>query len=461
VLQIRHPSGHINERRYIFDVVFTEFLGLEYELILDDTTPYTVIGLKDDNTQTKILVDDYLFSLRPELWLTTFSMPKIPLEQFRPSDLQIPYAKTVPILFKNHSQETTSKNQHRLPFDLFGGIFFMLTRYEESVNSKKLDEFGRFPASSSIAYRENFLIRPLADEYTEILWLILKKLFPAIQRRDCHYRVHLSHDVDIPFFGCEVPLKTLARGLGGDLLRRKNTKIFYNRLYSWLFQKPTCDPANTFDFILKTSEEIGIQSHFYFMATDLSSPKDATYSLRDKEIISLLKKIDERGHLIGIHPGFETFEDRELLLSEVKRLQDTCGELGIRQSVLGGRQHFLRWKNPETWQAWDEAELTYDSSVGYADHPGFRAGTCHEYPVFNLLTSQKLKLRERPLIVMEKTLLGSSYMDLDHEDSFQCVQNLSETCRHFKGNMTILWHNSHLVHEWERDLYEQIIQVIK
>ena len=47
------------------------------------------------------------------------------------------------------------------------------------------------------------------------------------------------------------------------------------------------------------------------------------------------------------------------------------------------RQHYLRWRAPTTWQNWEDAGLDYDSTVGYADHVGFRAGTCYEYPIFN------------------------------------------------------------------------------
>ena len=43
---------------------------------------------------------------------------------------------------------------------------------------------------------------------------------------------------------------------------------------------------------------------------------------------------------------------------------------GVRQDEWGGRQHFLRWTNPETWRNWEAAGLDYDSTLAYADAVG-------------------------------------------------------------------------------------------
>jgi hypothetical protein len=60
-----------------------------------------------------------------------------------------------------------------------------------------------------------------------------------------------------------------------------------------------------------------------------------------------------------------------------------------------------------TWHFWEEVGLQYGSTLTFADHAGFHCGICYEYPVFDLLDKKMLKLKERPLLVMEKTLLRS------------------------------------------------------
>lgn len=54
--------------------------------------------------------------------------------------------------------------------------------------------------------------------------------------------------------------------------------------------------------------------------------------------------------------------------------------------------HYLRWGHPTTLQAWNDAGMDYDSTLGYADSPGFRCGTCFEYPAFNPITQQQLAI---------------------------------------------------------------------
>jgi hypothetical protein len=127
---------------------------------------------------------------------------------------------------------------------------------------------------------------------------------------------------------------------------------------------------------------------------------------------------------------------------------------GTWQREWGGRQHYLRWENPTTWQNWEDARLDYDSTLGFADQPGFRCGICYEYPVFNLRTRQSLALRERPLVVMDGTLLD--YLKLSLDASAQRILALAAVCRQFAGDMALLWHNNNLLSQRQRHLYQRV-----
>src|SRR5438105_1699991 len=83
----------------------------------------------------------------------------------------------------------------------------------------------------------------------------------------------------------------------------------------------------------------------------------------------------------------------------IPTLRRVCSEEGVEQATWGGRQHFLRWA-PPLWPAYERAGLAYDTSLSFADRPGFRAGICCEYPVFDLKGRRTLRLRERPLVAM-------------------------------------------------------------
>jgi hypothetical protein len=132
--------------------------------------------------------------------------------------------------------------------------------------------------------------------------------------------------------------------------------------------------------------------------------------------------------------------------------------LNIDQHSFGGRMHFLRFENPVTWKGLEQAGLAYDSTLGYPEHIGFRCGTCRQFPVYHLTERRKLNLVERPLLVMDQTLLNCKYMNLTYEEALKKCSYLANICRKYNGNFTLLWHNSHLVSSKERELYKQIVK---
>ena len=122
-----------------------------------------------------------------------------------------------------------------------------------------------------------------------------------------------------------------------------------------------------------------------------------------------------------------------------------------------GRTPALRWEAPTTWQAWEDAGLDYDAT-GFANRIGFRCGVCYEYQVFNPRTRAVLRLRERPLVVMEDSALGKRYMGLTCEQAGREIGRLKERCKLFDGDFVLLWHNTRLVDEHERELYRSVLE---
>ncbi|MDR5569615.1 polysaccharide deacetylase family protein [Paenibacillus larvae] len=161
-----------------------------------------------------------------------------------------------------------------------------------------------------------------------------------------------------------------------------------------------------------------------------------------------------------MHPSYHTYLHPYQIKREYERLRQVCEEEKICQQIWGGRQHYLRWSAPATWQVWEDAGLQYDSTVGYADRPGFRCGICREYPVFNLQTRRKLKLKERPLLVMEQSLLNKSYLGMEEEKAFSHILRIASVCKRHNGQFTLLWHNSQLQRKEDRDLYERVLAAI-
>jgi hypothetical protein len=439
-------------------------LGLDYRSVAEERRD--VLITIDDAMDRKLLVSDVLFQTPTDKWLKADSLPAQPLKTFDLSQTPVDIACVSPIIPVIYGSILDRGNfidvqdsKIKLGLDIFGSAFFMLTRYEEVVKSDK-DEHERFPARASLAYREGFLMRPIINEYVEILWWSMKKLWPNLERRKRSYRVCLSHDVDWPLsVAGNNPLRVL-KAAAGDALKRKDVALSMHKLVSLAkvcMGNIDADVNNTFNFIMDTSERKGLRSAFYFITDHTGGEIDGTYRLEDPWIGKLMKKIYRRGHEIGLHASYNSFRSSNQVKKEFERLISVAEKEGIYQDVWGGRQHYLRGEAPTTWQAWADAGLDYDSTLTFADHVGFRCGICYEYPVFNLLKGVALKLRERPLIIMEGTMFGKQYMGLSYKQAFSLLQKLAETCKMFDGDFTLLWHNSSLVSKEEAEFYRDVV----
>jgi hypothetical protein len=349
---------------------------------------------------------------------------------------------------------------HSVHYDVPGLIRWALGRFEE-VGSKALDRHGRFPATASHAHRHGYLERPIVDEWLDIWGQVITRTWPSLPLPRREFKLQVSHDVDWPSrYGFGSPVDVL-RLVGADVVRRRDFRSWYRAPRIWLGTRSALhprDPYNTFDWILEVSERLGLRSAFYFLCGRTNPKRDALYEPDHPAMVALMREIHERGHEIGLHPSYGTYQTPSAIRAEARRLKQICAQAGIVQAEWGGRMHFLRWQTPITLEGWIQAEMTYDSSLGYADRPGFRAGTCFEYPAFDPLFEVALPLRLRPLVAMEGTIIGQRYLGLGTgAAALSQFLTLKQACRGVGGSFTLLWHNSHLTTPAARELYQTVL----
>lgn len=345
-------------------------------------------------------------------------------------------------------------------YDILGLTYWMLNRIEE-IGRADLDNHRRFPAINSHAYQHNYLERPVVDEWLHILGQVIQRVWPKLELKQHQFSMKVSHDVDAPSRYGFGSVKSIVRSMAGDVLKRRDFKSALAapliRMSSGKRLHPV-DPFNTFDWIMEQSEKHNLVSAFYFICGRTDSSKDADYEPEHPAIRDLMRRIHARGHEIGLHPSYNSFQSPETIQHEANRLRVVMQEEGIVQNIFGGRMHYLRWEHPTTLQAWNDAGMTYDTTLSYADLPGFRCGTCFEYPAFNHLTQEVLKIRIRPLIVMECTVIALRYMGLAYSSAaYEKFLDLKEKCKRANGCFTLLWHNDSFFDGNKNKLYLDIL----
>ncbi len=423
MIKVKIPDDNLPEREYALRILLSDFLGLTYTLITSDSQrDYSLVF--DD--KELIINDEFFRKYRSELsYLTTDALPK-----------DVTYAKNrfvfendIPVIYGKDKIEVADKKLI-CGIDIFASSFFMLTRWEEFV-IKKRDQHGRFPGNESFVWRNTVLHRPIVNEYVEMLWNMLVSLGYKGERKTGNPELILTHDVDTLTYASY-------RTVLGDLIKRRNPLLAV-KSFKYAISN---DPFDTYDFLMTISERLGVKSHFYFMATDSGLKYDTSWYVKRRKFKSLVKSIKERGHIIGFHPGYYTYNKPDRWHYEKMILEDA-----IQQEVKEGRQHFLRMDIPKTFSIWENNNMEIDSSLGYSGREGFRCGTGDTFPIFDFLERKQLNLKERPLIIMDGML--KSNQDHSVDKAKETIHYYTSLIKKYKTGITILFHNSSFFGEWE------------
>ena len=451
MIKILVPNNNTSERKYIIEILLDNFLGLNYKVTVDSDSDSWSIVLENGN---KLIIEDHFFNnfTKDLEYLDKKNIPK--KIEFGKNEFLV--EDDIPIIYginKVTVDSDSDRKELRCGIDIFASSFFMLTRWEEYVN-KTRDMHNRFPAYASLAFKNNFLDRPVVNEYVEMLWNMLKFLGCKQERKKRKFEFILTHDVD------EVRMwkswKHIGRVALGDIIKRKSVSLALERFaeYFLIQRGKISDPFNTFDWLMNKSEAIGVKSRFYFMSGGVTE-FDNRYKIEEQK--ELIKKIQNRGHIVGLHPSYNAYNDFEQFKKE-KELLESVAE----QKIVEGREHYLRFEVPATWQIWEDNDMEVDSTCGYADREGFRCGTGDAFNVFNVLTREKLNLKERPLIFMDDNHLTYNNT-LNTKSSLIRVNNLINKANKYNSKITLLFHNSIFSTKTEVDfidLYTKNLELI-
>ncbi|MCX7717028.1 MAG: polysaccharide deacetylase family protein [Candidatus Sumerlaeaceae bacterium] len=321
----------------------------------------------------------------------------------------------------------------RLDFDLLAAAFWFLTRYEEYVASVPADVHGRFLCAHSAAPPDLYDL-PLVNrlfEWLQKVYADALRLTPlAVVRLRGRPTVALTHDVD---------RLSKYRGRGGAQralaeLTRPQTSIRQAGHAALVVAGMRRDPYDSFDDLFAVKDRTGAPSTWFFMAGG-TSRHDADYALTDPSIAQLMARVRSATDEIALHPSYDSFRDGPMIARQAEALRAVAGK-----PVRGVRQHYLRFKTPDTWHAQLCANARYDSTMAFADRAGFRCGWSGCFHPFDVEKRTELSLIEIPTIVMDMSL--SVYERLPAEKAVERLAALLEASTTRGGCFVLLWHNT-------------------
>lgn len=396
--------------RYIFDLVFKEEFGIEYETVTD-LELFELYEKEKINYSFKRNAEEFYIHASPLLF-----------EQGIRNTEVLPREKMgTTVLFE-------SDISCNIGFDIFAAVFYMVSRYEEHLPFVP-DKFGRYRAADSLAYRNKFLQQPVVNIWIDILRNKLKEKFRYLSLKSASFNYILTYDIDIAY---AFKGRNISRFLGAtvsDVLRLNFENVF-TRLRSILSGQK--DPWDVYDVLEEMIDKNSIPAIFFFLLADYGK-HDKNISYRHPLMKNLITRLAASGY-IGLHPSFMTGTVPQKILIEKKRLESLSGK-----EINKSRQHYLKFTLPDTYRYLINAGITEDYSMGFAGTPGFRAGTCRPFYFYDLTHEKSTALKVFPVSVMEGSFIN--YLGLRPQVALEYIYNLVEAVKSVNGTFISIWHN--------------------
>lgn len=339
-----------------------------------------------------------------------------------------------------------------LGFDLFAASFYLITRYEEYLSDEK-DMHGRFMAKNSLAYKNDFLRLPVIDIWVYELEKEIKSKFPYCHFETRKYKYTPTIDIDVAYF-----YKSKRRFWAVLLFIKKLLRLNFKDIKAHLnvVFNHGHDPYDTYNVLQQIHQKYGLEC-IYFLAVGKYGKYDkniSPHSKAFKELVGYLQKNNQ----IGIHPSYNSNKNTNILKREINIFK----KLSL-QPVIRSRQHFLKLRLPDTYRNLIRYGIKKDYTMGYADEPGFRAGTCTPFYFYDLKDNKQTDLKIFPFAIMDGTL--NSYKNYNKNEALTEVEKIAGSIKHVNGECVTIWHNSSLcgMYEWKgwEDFYNEVIAVCK
>ena len=419
------PNNFIPERSYAITTLLSHYCDIEIKIVPRSGQIHYEMSWEDKS----IIIKDQFFG-KTFVGESYVSPDRIPAGIV---SAIIDGLESILILYGEDKLEVTTQRIVS-DADLFSSAFFMLTRWEESFGLHEVLH-GRFPAEEALTVKSGFILRPVVDEYVALLKKWMGLLGYPLPADNSEFKIVPTCDVDIPFYWRSRPGWKL---LAGRFWKQKSISAVKHdfSLMKAMRKGEQKDPFDKFDYLMTLAERKGTKILFHMIGGG-ETKFEGYYNIDDPHIISLMKEFIKRGHTIGLHPSYNSFNDPKKLDKERIAVEKHSG-VHVRSS----RQHYLRFAVPQTWAHLHNAYLKEDSTLGYAAEPGFRCGTCKPFPVFDIHQRKELPLVERPLLIMDVSL--RFYKNFSIEESKVYCKMIMDQVKKHNGELVFLWHNSTL-----------------
>lgn len=402
---------------YTFSLVFGKLFGIDFKITSDENEFKNFSGAKLNYSAKNF--GDALY-LHAENILFE--------KNIREQDLKISTHDGLTVLFSNGTLQECQEEKSILPYDIFAAVFFMVSRYEEYLPFVP-DAFGRFPLKESVAFKNNFWNQAIVHRWAAQLKNKISEKFVELKFPEPKYNFLLTYDIDIAFAYRERPIW---RNAGAAV-----KEIFSGRFSSFKIRMSVLrgkmkDPFDTTEEQMNWQKKFSLTQKYFFLLSDWGK-NNKNIHWQNKNLKQLIQKISSKFE-VGIHPGFFSATNENIMCEEVSRLEKITNK-----KIAQSRQHFLKIKFPDTYEHLIANGIEEDYTMGYSEDVGFRCGMAVDFPWFNLKKNEATSLMLIPFQVMDASLFYSQ--KLKAEEALTESKKIIDEVKSVGGQFVFLAHN--------------------
>ena len=300
--------------------------------------------------------------------------------------------------------------------------------------------YGRYAHENSLAFKENFLDKPLVNYWLHYFKSQLTKKYGFFPAHHSAFSFLPTYDIDEAY--C-YKYKAWWRSAGAavlNILKGEWDKFSQRRK---VLDNKEQDPFDSYDWIDNLHRPYKLRPRYFFLVPAKTGKYDRNNLPAETAMQDLLKKHSIK-YSVGVHPSWQSGDDPSLLKIEIETIERITT---IR--TISSRQHFIRVTLPETFRLL------------------LAAGIREDFSMEAILVPHRIMLETTYLL-----LYPFCYMDANsfYEKKATPSQALAEMHQYYQevkkvnGLLITIWHNTFLgTHEkfkgW-RDVYRQFFNEI-
>ncbi|MBO6719067.1 MAG: hypothetical protein JJ913_14010 [Rhizobiaceae bacterium] len=266
-----------------------------------------------------------------------------------------------------------------------------------------------------------------------------EQLFGTVPKAE----IVLTHDVDAIRLTPEIRLKQTAFQLANALRSATHARFLQAGVRLVDAARFAFSPGDlrTIGRIREMEQAAGLRSVFHFYGGPAGwarrTPRrmliDPGYDVGSPYVAGEIGALRDGGWQVGLHQSFEAWSSPASMERERQRVEAVSGA-----PVVHCRQHWLRFSWETTWRAQERAGLAVDSTLGFNDRPGFRAGHALRLFPWDRAAGIPMQLAVMPMVMMDSQFYD--YAQLSADAAGPGMKRWIDEIRAVGGEASVNWH---------------------